>query len=290
MKQLIRDLNDFGKTVKATWEGISWDLWGGMGHPLEKSIGQTEKKMRQLERAIQDSEKAGQSFGDTMVYKSVLPDIAKETVKVTDKTIKLGNYYEKQAGSLENIYRIGENTFTNLARDVQHYHDVFQNSGWKANKDVQYHLTQTGSEVAKLGMLYYNTGQEAEKAGQKMQQAAESAYKIKEFTGFQKDITRPTGDLAGGFIQQALAGQQRSQAMTSEQVAGLRRTPGMFDAKGLIEALKTERTKAGAEREQTLNVTLQMGDQEIGHMYAALKDRSDQEDRRSSSRGGSSIF
>lgn len=218
-------------------------------------------------------------LGKAAVYGSVLPDIAKETVKVTDKTIKLGEYYEKQAGQLKNIYRTGKNTFSNLARDVQHYHDVFQNSGWKANKEVQYYLTQTGEAVGALGAMYQQTGEKAQKAVEKITMASESMAG-REMMGF-PETARKRG--------KAMTTEQW-QNLSSDQIADLINRPGLFSASGIMKALTEQRMRAVQERPPTsqpeaqpavFNGTIMFGDQEISRFSAVLDDHKQQENQRS---------
>jgi TP901 family phage tail tape measure protein len=83
-------------------------------------------------------------------------------------------------------------------------------------------------------------------------------------------------------------------------------TPGLMTASGVMQAMQNRRSaetqlsrlnmdtpmmmaqQAAAGQPQTLNVTLQMGDQEIGRVHTILKDRDQQEQRRST--GGHTLF
>jgi hypothetical protein len=136
-----------------------------------------------------------------------------------------------------------------------------------------------------LGYAYQKTGQDAEKAAESMEKTVEVAQQLQamaEASGSRKvtDMTASQwANLTPGAIQQLL------------------NTPGLMNASGAANVQQYQQSQAYESRfggggssqadlaarqqkAEAINVTLQMGDQEIGRVHAILKDRDYQEQRR----------
>lgn len=282
IKDAWQDLKDFYNQLKEIDEklGRFYSKIGSFWQDLTKDSASAKMSFDEFAKSIRDAEKAGEKLGDTMVYHSVLPDIQTELDKATAKLEKFG-------GSTKDLYQTGENTWTNLKREVDETMTAWElQDGYAMNrqKDLQFNLYETADKVANLGYAYQRTGQEAERAADSIQQTVVAAEKLQAVAG--GTSPRPAKNMTA----------EQWQSLSPETIQSLWNTTGLFNASGLLGVGEYQQSRAFEERfgnegvsqaaretqsQTPINVTLQMGDQEIGRIHTILKDRDLQEQRRS---------
>jgi len=265
-KQSVKDIIGAGGPITDIFEDITDAIYG---------VNQAAEDMNDVIARAGD---IGQALGDTMVYHSVLPDITKATIEATRKTVEWGESYAGLTGHTKELYRTGQNTFSNLKKEVESYHQVFERSEAKALSaahETQFALYQTADIYANTltpAVVDYTTRNQKLLA---LQNQINEAYAKSLPTFGDQEAVNTT--MAGTGKALGTIGNFKNLSvadLTNLSRSGVLGPSGMMAAENakndiLNKEFQAQTTDAYQEA-KTMNVTVVAGDQEIMNLVGRI--------------------
>ncbi len=266
-REFVKLNREFMKDLDTVVDHLGWSL-------VDKLAG-----------AVNTVKDAVINLGKEAMYSSVFPDLIEITKDATKVLNNYGTEYDTVTGKTKFLYQTGANTWSNINREIQTGTDRWVSDNQRVAKsaeDVEFQLYQTGDAIRALAGEYGNFEIQRFKALSEadiiVHDVFANAVKLK--------------NLAGEFVTQALAGNTALGQVGITDIAS-----NLLTSQGLISQQQAARSNPqnGLPQMQTggvpapiqggmpqsMNVTLVMGDQEVGNLVGVIEDRQQQNDTRS---------
>ncbi len=267
---VISSMMDLGNVVL--------NLFTGLGEVFRD----TDKAMATFVGAIDLAIGAFKKLGDIAYGNSVLVDIIEWTGKAGTTIDSMGNSVDKVGGSFDEIYTRGEFTFSNLRTEVTDCDTVFQRSAEKVqawNGETTYSFEQMASTISGVAA-------ETTDLTERNLLLAESQQMIND--AYAESIELATG--ATDYVNEIMATTDAALAAGAALAEGV-------TLSGFGEAIETainpyssaesltstsSSTDSSSTSSEPINITVELGGEEIAVITDAVNDQNDQNDRRSS--------